>query len=98
LSFWEEKIAKKDSACFSEIKPLPVTLFRYTEGALLTMKTLTGTRLCGQKYHTGSRLGHCTISRIFPASNLGWRDTGDWRKTTNDREGAGTEIVMRLPE
>jgi hypothetical protein len=51
-----KKIPKKVSACFYEIKTLPVILFRYSEGAIFTMKTLTGTRLCGLKYHTGSRL------------------------------------------
>ncbi len=45
---------------------------------------------CGLKYHTGSHIGHehRTITRIFPASNEGWR-LENWPMT--ERE-ACTEI------
>jgi hypothetical protein len=60
-----------------------VSLFRCSEAAILTMKTLTGTRLWSKiSYRKPPRT--CTITRIFPASNEEW--TGQWR-STNDREG-----------
>jgi hypothetical protein len=49
------------------------------------MKTLPGTRLWSKiSYRKPPRT--CTITRIFPASNEEW--TGQWRKSTNDREGS----------
>jgi hypothetical protein len=56
------------------MKILPVTLFRCSESAIWTIKTLTGTCLRGPEtqYHTGSRLGHIKLRGFFLQSNNGW--------------------------
>ncbi len=51
------------------VKILQVTLFRFSESAILTMKSLTGAACSDLKLHTESRLGR-KITGIYPASKL----------------------------